>query len=105
MTSIDRTALTEHLARRLRAEGATHPVAGAVVIAARGSRQLSLPEFSVEVGVSVDLIKAAEAGRAEFAAIPAAVGAAAASTGIDLLSLADLERRWRVADESAAANS
>jgi len=95
MTSVDRTGLTEHLARRLRAEGASHPVAGAVALAARGSRQLTVSEFSTEFGVAVDAVRAAEAGQTAFAELPAEVGAVAESTGVDLLSLADLEQAWR----------
>ncbi len=104
MTAVDRTALTEHLARRLRADGALHPVAGAVAIAARGSRRLAIADFAANLDLPVEQVTAAEAGQTKFAAIPAPVGAIAASTGIDLLSLADLERRWRAAGESAAAN-
>lgn len=95
MTAIDPTVVIERMARRLRDEGAAHPVAGAVALAARGHACLPLPEFAASVGLAVENVRSAELGWVAFGELPAAIGAQVGETGADLLALADLEVEWR----------
>lgn len=103
MTPIDPTLVIERMARRLRSEGAAHPVAGAVAVAARGHARLAIAEFAGAVALSVEVVESAERGTVPFGELPAAIGAQAGETGADLLALADLEAEWRAQPPSRAA--
>ncbi len=105
---VDPTVATERIAHRLRFEGAANPVAAAVAVAARGSTRLRAAEFSELAGLSVQEVERAERGVVAFGALPARIGQLAQAAGLDLLSLADLERRWRadtVGNEDSVASS
>jgi hypothetical protein len=95
MTGIDPTIVIERMARRLRADRAPHPVAGAVALAARGHTCLPLDEFASSVGLPADEVRSAELGLVAFGELPAAIGAQVGAAGADLLALADLEVEWR----------
>jgi hypothetical protein len=105
MNRIDPTLTIERLARRLRRAGAAHPVAGAVAQAARGASCLSLPQFSVLMDVSRQSVAMAEQGEVPFGELAPCIGRAAASTGADLLALADLELEWRAVAPEAVSGS
>ena len=94
VTGLDPTDVVEHFARRLRRLGAPHPVAGAVALAARGTTRLAAPDFSALVRLPVEVVGRAERGEIAFGELAPPIGAAAASTGADLLALADLAREW-----------
>lgn len=104
MSPIDPTRTIERMARRLRSQGAPHPVAGAVALAARGTRRLGPEDFAVEVGLLADVVHAAEAGEVPLGRLPAEIGALAFATGADLLALTDLEREWRREPPAAAVS-
>ncbi len=95
MTNIDPTAVIERMARRLRASGAPHPVAGAVSLAARGRTRLGQADFAATVELLADTVDSAERGDVPFGSLPPEIGLIAAATGADLLTLADLETHWR----------
>ncbi len=95
MSAIDPTVVIERMARRLRADGAEHPVAAAVSVAARGHACLGLHEFADAVELPAELVRSAELGSVAFGELPAAIGAQVGETGADLLALADLEAEWR----------
>ena len=95
MTHIDPTAVIERMARRLRARGAPHPVAGAVSLAARGHTRLDRADFAATVELLADTVDCAERGDVPFGSLPPEIGLIAAATGADLLTLADLETHWR----------
>jgi hypothetical protein len=95
MTGIDPTVVIERMARRLRADCAPHPVAGAVAVAARGHACLALHEFADVMCLPVEAVRSAELGLVAFGELPAAIGAQVGATGADLLALADLEVEWR----------
>ena len=103
MTPIDPTVVIERMARRLRADGAAHPVAAAVSVAARGHACLALHEFADEVELSPEIVRSAELGSVAFGELPAAIGAQAGETGADMLALADLEAEWRNDPPASAA--
>ncbi len=105
MTRIDPTLVIERMARRIRTSGAAHPVAAAVALAARGHMRLDQIEFAANVGRSVDHVRSNEAGTVAFGDLPSEVGSAAASTGADLLALADLEKEWQEHPTDQAADS
>ena len=58
----DLTRVCERLAQHLDRSGATHPVAAAVTLAARGHQGLDVAEFADVLGLPVDAIRRAEAG-------------------------------------------
>ena len=95
MTGIDPTIVIERMARRLRADHAPHPVAGAVALAARGHAGLPLHEYAAAAGLPAEAIRSAELGLVAFGELPAVIGAQVGETGADLLALADLEVQWR----------
>jgi hypothetical protein len=95
MNGIDPTRTVERLAERLRAAGASHPVAGAVSLAARGHARLDVGAWADLVELPATDVAAAEAGSVPFGELPGPIGRRADAIGLDLLSLADLERTWR----------
>ena len=95
MTPIDPTVVIERMATRLRSQGATHPVAGAIAVAARGHMRMGQCEFAVAVDLPVELVRSAETGAIPFGELPAAIGEHVGAAGADLLALADLEAAWR----------
>ncbi|MEZ5247176.1 MAG: hypothetical protein R2707_18965 [Acidimicrobiales bacterium] len=103
MSGIDPTVVIERMARRLRADRAPHPVAGAVALAARGHTCLTLHEFAAVVDLPAATVRSAELGCVAFGELPSAIGAQAGETGADLLSLADLEVEWRSGPPASAA--
>ncbi len=107
-TRVDPTVTTKRIAHRLRSEDVANPVAAAVAVAARGSTRLRAAEFSELAGLSVRDVERAERGAVAFGALPEKIGLLAQAAGLDLLSLADLERRWRadtVGNEDSVASS
>ncbi|MFT5203461.1 MAG: hypothetical protein ACI9C1_002861 [Candidatus Aldehydirespiratoraceae bacterium] len=103
MTSIDPTVVIERMARRLRSEGAEHPVAGAIALAARGHLRLDLDSYANTVGLPVADVGAAEAGEIPFGDLHRSLGLQAGVLGADLLALADLEVTWRTDPPAQAA--
>lgn len=103
MIGIDPTVVIERMARRLRAEGAAHPVAGAVALAARGHARMDAGEYAEAVGLPVEVVGSAESGDISFGQLPATVGEQAGALGADLLALADLEASWRNGLPASAA--
>jgi hypothetical protein len=103
MTPIDPTVVIERMARRLRAGGAQHPVAGAVAVAARGHARMALEVFAGAVELPAETVRSAELGDVAFGSLPAAIGAHAGATGADLLALADLEAEWGSGPSVSAA--
>ncbi len=95
MSLLDPTLVIEQMARRLRAGGATHPVAGAVSLAARGHARMAQIEFAQHADLLVDLVRSSERGEVAFGDLPASIGSVATAAGADLLALADLEMCWR----------
>ena len=95
MTPIDPTVVIERMAKRLRSEGATHPVAGAVAVAARGRARLDQAAFAESAELPVDLVRSAEQGELALGQLPSRIGTVISATGADLLALADLEATWR----------
>lgn len=95
MSAIDPTDVIERMAARLRSQGAAHPVAGAIALAARGHMRMAPDAFAHEVGLSADLVGSAESGDVAFSELPTVVGEKVARLGADLLVLADLESSWR----------
>ncbi|MDW3216980.1 MAG: hypothetical protein R8F63_00095 [Acidimicrobiales bacterium] len=101
----DATALVERMAVRARAAGVDHPVAAAVALASRVSSLVGPEAFAERLGIPLDRLVAAESGAVRFGDLPVAYDGPCAALGLDLLSLADLERQWFLAadevDESA----
>jgi hypothetical protein len=95
MTAIDPTVVIERMAGRLRADGAQHPVAAALAIAARGHARLAPEEYAASVDLPIGLVDSAETGDVAFSDLPSTVGEQAGAMGIDLLALVDLEATWR----------
>lgn len=67
---VDVVAFVERLAERLRQDGALHPVAAAVALAARGRGRVEQGAFADAVGVDRRLLERAEAGEIAFADLP-----------------------------------
>ena len=105
MSGIDPSLTIEHLARRLQRAGAAHPVAGAVAQAARGASRLPVAEFAILLDLASHSVETGERGEVPFGELPPPIGLAAASTGADLLALADLELVWRAIPPEVAAGS
>ena len=84
MTPIDPTVVVERMARRLRSDGADHPVAGAVALAARGATKLPLHAFARSVDLLPDVVVNAERGAVALGDLPSEIGALAFATGADL---------------------
>jgi hypothetical protein len=103
MTPIDPTVVIERMARRLRSEGATHPVAGALATAVRGHARMAQADFAAATGVPVEILRSAETGATAFGELPAAIGEQASATGADFLALADLDAAWRADPPAQAA--
>ena len=103
MSAIDPTLVIERMARRLRAEGAVHPVAAAVAVAARGHARMAVEVFAGAVELPVEAVRSAEVGSVPFGSLPGAIGVQAGATGADLLALADLEAEWRNGPPASAA--
>jgi hypothetical protein len=92
----DLTRVCERLAQHLDRSGASHPVAAAVSLAARGHHGLDLAEFASELGLPPDALRRAEAGVSAWEELPDNIGELLeAKSSIDLLALADLETEYR----------
>ena len=92
----DLTGVCERLAMHLDRSGATHPVAAAVALAARGHHGLDLADFAAELGLPVEAVQRAEAGDIAWEELPDIIGhLLEAMANIDLLALADLETDYR----------
>ena len=90
---LDFTIFCERLAERLRSGGASHPVAAAVALAARGQRGVDVDEFAAAIGVAADALRQIEAGNVAFADVPDELAFAFADIpSARLLLMADLER-------------
>lgn len=99
----DLTLLCLRLAEELHSDGAEHPVAAALAVAARGVSGLEPAAFARHLGWDEATVRATESGLVGFADLPPEVGDLLASTGrIDFLQVADLER-CRVSPTLAAA--
>ena len=98
----DLTRVCERLARQLHRHGATHPVAAAVALAARGHLGLDVDEFADVVDLTVATVARAEAGDIAWEDLPDTLGSLVESMpSVDLLALADLDASYR--DLGAAA--
>ncbi len=92
----DLTRVCERLAGRFAGEGAAHPVAASVVLAARGHSGLDNTEFAELHQLDLDRIRRAEAGEVPWEDLPDIIGELLeAMPAIDLLALADLEAQLR----------
>lgn len=92
----DLTRVCERLASRFACEGAEHPVAASVVLAARGHSGLDASEFAERHRLKLDALRRAEAGEVPWEDLPDIIGELLeAVPAIDLLALADLEARLR----------
>lgn len=92
----DLTRVCERIADRLHRSGATHPVAAAVALAARGHLGLDIDGFARAVGLGVDTVRSAEAGDIAWEDLPDVLGAVVESMpSVDLLALADLDAGYR----------
>lgn len=88
----DLTLICERLAAQLSNEGATHPVAAAVMLAARGHTALTQAEFAERFNLDLDRLQATEAGRTPWHQLPNIAGALLDTfTNVDLLAMADLD--------------
>lgn len=95
------TRLCEVLASRLAAGGARHPVAAAVVLAARGHDGLDPVAFARRHQRSLDWVASAEAGQVAWELLPDTIGERLADmAGLDLLAIADLESFHRAHPDS-----
>ena len=92
----DATAMIERMAVHARTAGLEHPVAAAVALAARVSQLSGPEEFAERTGIPVTRLAEAEAGCLRFGELPQGYDTVLAGLGADLLSLADLDREWRV---------
>ena len=95
MSKIDPTLTIARMAERLRSSGAAHPVAGALAQAARGTTRLAIGDYAEGVDRPRNEVERAERGEVAFGELALEVGMAVATTGADLLVLADLEQSWR----------
>lgn len=92
----DLTRVCERLAQQLHRRGATHPVAAAVALAARGHLGLAVDEFADTVDLPIDTVQRAEAGDIAWEHLPDILGSILDTMpGIDLLALADLDSSYR----------
>lgn len=99
----DATAMCELLAHRLHGKGASHPVAGAVALAARGHLGLRRPEFAALVGLELSEVQSSEEGEVPFGGLPREIGWVLDDIdGLDLLALADLSRAPRCGARTVA---
>ncbi|MEO5841605.1 MAG: hypothetical protein ABIQ73_01650 [Acidimicrobiales bacterium] len=93
---LDMTIYCERLAERLRSRGATHPVAAAVALVARGYRGVDTEPFAAAIGLDARSLRSVEAGAVAFADLPDAVAVAFAEVpSANLFIMADYERRPR----------
>ena len=92
----DATAMIERMAVQARTAGLEHPVAAAVALGARVSQLAGPEDFAERIGVALPRLVEAEAGTVRFGDLPSALGPLLQELDIDLLSLADLEREWRL---------
>jgi len=99
----DATAMCELLALRLDEQGARHPVAGAVALAARGHLGLAQREFAQFVGLDSADVQSSEKGEVPFGELPRELGSVLAQIeGLDLLALADMSRATRCGARAVA---
>ncbi len=91
----DATAMVERMAAQARRAGAEHPVAAAVAQAARVGQLCGPEAFARRTGIPAAVVAAAESGSVAFGRLARGYDPVVAELGVDLLSLADLERQWR----------
>ena len=92
----DLTRVCERLAQRFAIDGAAHPVAAAVVVAARGHRAQTPEEFATEHQLPLEALSRAEAGETPWEDLPEIIAELLDDMpSIDLLALADLESQLR----------
>jgi hypothetical protein len=92
----DLTRVCERLAHQLHRGGATHPVAAAVALAARGHLGLDIAEFAAAADLPIDTVRRAEAGDIAWEDLPDILGSLVESIpSVDLLALADLDGSYR----------
>ncbi|MFN3219877.1 MAG: hypothetical protein ACE367_25595 [Acidimicrobiales bacterium] len=100
----DLTRVCERLALQLHCRGASHPVAAAVALAARGHLGLDVDEFADVVDLTSDTVRRAEAGDIAWEELPDVLGSLLDSMpSVDLLALADLDASYRDLDAAAEA--
>lgn len=101
----DLTLICERLATQLASEGARHPVAAAVMLAARGHTALTQAEFATRYQLDLPALQATEAGHVPWADLPHIAGALLDTfTNVDLLALADLDATQTPNQPRAAEN-
>ncbi|MFV2038850.1 MAG: hypothetical protein ACC660_01250 [Acidimicrobiales bacterium] len=92
----DLTHVCSRLAGRLADQGATHPVAAALVLCARGQTTLDQQDFADRFELSLATVVAAEAGAVAWKDLPDIIGELLQrAPAIDLLALADLDLGMR----------
>lgn len=91
----DATAVVERMALEGRRAGLVHPVAAAVALAVRVSALAGPEAFAERLGIPLSRLVEAESGTVRFGDLPIVYDRPCGELGLDLLCLADLERRWR----------
>lgn len=86
--SVGATRLIVRMADILAADGAPHPIAGALSAAVRGRQQVDVAAFAAETGLEPAVIEAAEAGYVPFDRLPPAISSRIPWLGVDLAVLA-----------------
>jgi hypothetical protein len=100
----DLTRVCERLALRLRDSGAPHPVAAAVVLAARGHQGVDQATFADRHDLPVATVERAERGEIPWEDLPDIIGdLLEALPSVELLSLADLDTELRPRSGEASA--
>ena len=70
------------------ANGAAYPMAGALSAAVRGRHLLDRSEYAHELGITLEQVDNAEAGRTPLRQLPEAISSRIPWLGIDLTALA-----------------
>ncbi len=101
----DITTTVEIVAARLLQRGATHPVAAALAIAARGQDGTTVDEFAAARGLDVSEVRALEAGAVPLEDLPDLIADVLDRTGrVDLLAMADLDADIRRRQQARLAD-
>ena len=87
-SAVGPTRLVLRMADVLAANGAAYPMAGALSAAVRGRHQLDRSEYARELGITLEQVDNAEAGRTPLRQLPEAISSRIPWLGIDLTALA-----------------
>ena len=87
-SAVGPTRLVFRMADVLAANGAAYPMAGALSAAVRGRYQLDRSEYASELGITLEQVDSAEAGRTPLRLLPEPISSRIPWLGIDLTALA-----------------